>query len=456
MLVGLPRLSIIMILLRSMPSSRSAAFLLKSSHPCRLLSSASATNNDDDSLPNSNAGVVDSPSLTIYYNDVYEVDMPPGHRFPMKKYRLVREGVQAKVFAAEASLITSGSIITNEQKGRRAVHCNFHISPLATKEQLITTHDPKYVHRYLTGNMTESENRNIGFPWSIQHVNRSLSSVGGTVAAAISAWEEYIRRNEYLQCINDGNKKEKERHISTTTQPTLHFLNETTKHLCWAAHTAGGTHHAFYNRGEGFCIFSDIAVAANVLLATYPTSIHRILIIDLDVHQGNGNAALFAMNDHVQTFSMHCSGNYFSQKEMSDLDVEVPVGCDDSTYLSTLRHWLKRIELHRFDNVKSSVHDNDKEQQPPPQQRKKFDLIFFQAGVDIHENDRLGRLCITSSGITKRNAMVFDFAHRMQCPLVITMGGGYPKEDDWSSIINAHVGVYWEAYQYLSTIIVDD
>ena len=429
-----------------MPSSRSAAFrLLKTSHPRRLLSSATATNYDDSLLPrtNSNAVVLDAPSLTIYYNDVYEVDMPPGHRFPMKKYRLVREGVQAKVAAAEGSL----SGITDEQKGRRRVKCNFHVSPLATKEQLITTHDPKYVHRYLTGNMTETENRNIGFPWSIQHVNRSLSSVGGTVAAAISAWEEYTRRNEYLQCINDGNKKEKDQHISTRTQPTLHFLNEKTKHLCWALHTAGGTHHAFYNRGEGFCIFSDIAVAANVLLQTYPTSIHRILIIDLDVHQGNGNAALFATNDKVQTFSMHCSGNYFSKKETSDLDVELPVGCDDSTYLSTLRHWLKRIELHRFDNVKSSIPDNDQEQQ------RKFDLIFFQAGVDIHENDRLGRLSITSAGISKRNAMVFDFAHRMQCPLVITMGGGYPKEDDWLSIINAHVGVYWEAHQYLSTIV---
>lgn len=434
-----------MILLNYMPSSRSAAFLLKSSHPRRLLSSASATKNNDGSLPHQNSipVVVDAPSLTIYYNDVYDVDMPSGHRFPMKKYRLVREGVQAKVAAAEASL----SGITDEQKGRRRVQCDFHVSPLATKEQLITTHDPKYVHRYLTGNMTQVENRIIGFPWSTKHVNRSLSSVGGTVAAAISAWEEYTRRNEYVQIIEDG-KKDKQQQMSTTQQP-LHFLNEKTKHLCWAAHTAGGTHHAFYNRGEGFCIFSDIAVAANVLLATYPTFIHRILIIDLDVHQGNGNAALFATNDHVQTFSMHCSGNYFSKKETSDLDVELPVGCDDSTYLSTLRHWLKRIELHRFDNVKSSVHDNDLEQQ----QHRKFDLIFFQAGVDIHENDRLGRLCITSNGLTKRNAMVFDFAHQMQCPLVITMGGGYPKEDDWSSIINAHVGVYWEAHQYLSTIV---
>ena len=449
MLVGSTRLNIIMILLRYMPSSRSAAFLLKSSHPRRLLSSASATNYDDSLLPrtNSTAVVVDAPSLTIYYNDVYKVDMPPGHRFPMKKYALVREGVQAKVAAAQASL----SGITDEQKGRRRVQCNFHVSPLATKEQLITTHDPKYVHRYLTGNMTESENRNIGFPWSIQHVNRSLSSVGGTVAAAISAWEEYTRRNEYLQSIEDG-KKDKQQQMSTTQHP-IHFLNEKTKHLCWAAHTAGGTHHAFYNRGEGFCIFSDIAVAANVLLQTYPTSIHRILIIDLDVHQGNGNAALFATNDKVQTFSMHCSGNYFSKKETSDLDVELPVGCDDSTYLSTLQHWLKRIELHRFDNVKSSVHDDDQRRRQQQQQQQKFDLIFYQAGVDIHENDRLGRLSITSAGISKRNAMVFDFAHRMQCPLVITMGGGYPKEDDWSSIINAHVGVYWEAHQYLSKIV---
>lgn len=144
---------------------------------------------------------------------------------------------------------------------------------------------------------------------------------------------------------------------------------------------------------------------------------------------------------------MHCSGNYFSKKEKSDLDVELPIGCDDGTYLSTLGYWLRRIERHRFDE--SFVADNN---QTHKDNRRNFDFIFFQSGVDIHMDDRLGRLDITADGISKRNAMVYDFAHRMQCPLVICMGGGYPK-DDWTPIVVSHVGVYWEAHQYLSAIL---
>lgn len=160
-------------------------------------------------------------------------------------------------------------------------------------------------------------------------------------------------------------------------------------------------------------------------------------------HSGNGNAALFHNDDRVQTFSMHCSGNYFSKKENSDLDVELPVGCNDETYLSTLRHWLKRIEQHDFDAT-INIHN-----MPSTETRRNFDLIFFQAGVDIHKDDRLGRLCITSAGISQRNYMVLDFAHKMKCPLVITMGGGYPNGNDGASIIEAHTRVYCDAYQFL-------
>jgi acetoin utilization deacetylase AcuC-like enzyme len=143
---------------------------------------------------------------------------------------------------------------------------------------------------------------------------------------------------------------------------------------------------------------------------------------------------------------MHCSGNYFSKKETSDLDVELPVGCNDETYLSTLRYWLRRIEQHDFDTTIIPTSET---------RGKSFDLIFFQAGVDIHNDDRLGRLCITTSGISQRNSMVYEFAHRMKCPLVITMGGGYPnngngKEGSSSSIIEAHTRVYCDAYEFLS------
>jgi len=411
------------------PKGAAAAFLSTSSPsfvPRRIDARLYHSENKGDSIR------LDAPYFPIYYNDVYEVDLPPGHRFPMGKYRKVREAIQTKL----------GSL-TEEEK--RQVHCEFRVSPLATKEQLVTTHDDHYVHRYLTGDMTESENRNIGFPWSLQHVNRSLSSVGGTVAAACAAWEEYLGRHEYLQNANTQQ--------NTQTQPPL--LNEKNKHLCWGAHVAGGTHHAFKDYGEGFCIFSDIAVAANVLLQRYSPSvqnnsslaIHRILVIDLDVHQGNGNAALFASDDRVQTFSMHCSGNYFSKKEDSNLDVELPIGCGDETYLSSLNYWLKGIEQHQFEET---LDNEKKDDTQTTGKRKQFDLIFFQSGVDISKEDRLGRLSVTQAGISKRNAMVFDFANRMESPLVICMGGGYPKGDNWSPTIDAHAGVYWEAHQYLS------
>ncbi|KAL7489295.1 hypothetical protein ACHAW6_014886 [Cyclotella cf. meneghiniana] len=311
----------------------------------------------------------------------------------MEKYRKVRMALQDRIMA-----------IADENQ--------FRVSPLATTQQLETTHHPTYISRYLSGKLTERENRNIGFPWSKKHVTRSLSSVGGTVAAALSHSSE---RESNLQTQNNH-------------------------HLCWAAHVAGGTHHAFSDYGEGFCIFSDIAVAANVLLQTYgEESSRRILIIDLDVHQGNGNAVLFRENERVKTFSVHCVANYFSEKQQSDLDVEMPVGCDDETYLSTVRHWLRRIEEYNYDNDEDS-------------RKKKFDVIFYQAGVDIHHADRLGKLSITSDGITRRNSLVFDFANRMGSPLIICMGGGYPKGDDWTPILDAHTGVYWEAHQFLSAL----
>ena len=375
-------------------------------HLCSRLHASTASAFGDSALKDSPSTLSGLPYFSIYYNDVYEVDMPPGHRFPMAKYRQVREAVQSK--------------LTNNADEQKVIQCTFSVSPLATYEQLSATHCPEYIQRYLRGQMTESENRNIGFPWTLQHVNRTLSSTGGTVAASLDAYAEYLRRcNSQVE----------------------------NAHLCWSAHVAGGTHHAFEDYGEGFCIFSDIAVAANVLLQKYPyqpsgstadRGIRRILIIDLDVHQGNGNAKLFQENDRVQTFSVHCRSNYFSKKESSDLDVELPSGCTDETYLSTLSHWLRRIEQHPFD-------DGDLHQKP-------FDFIFYQAGVDIHKDDRLGRLSITQEGISRRNKMVYEFAHRMKCPFTICMGGGYPK-DDWSPIIGAHTSVYVEAHQYLSSLV---
>ena len=283
---------------------------------------------------------------------------------------------------------------------KRCTGIEFRVSPLASEEELTTTHSHGYVKKVMTGNLTDRELRNVGFPWSEENVKRSLSSVGETVAAATFVCEqaEKLKENDSL------------------IQP-------------WAAHVAGGTHHAFFDRGEGFCVFSDIAVATNVVLQRFP-SLRKVLILDLDVHQGNGNAVLFQDRPEVVTVSMHCSGNYFSEKQDSDLDVELPPDCTDQTYLMTLSHWLKRIK----------------------QESGPYDLVFFQAGVDILKDDRLGRMSVSQKGVEQRNKLVFDFVKELEVPLVITMGGGYPRTDDWTPILQAHSNVYLQARQYLADI----
>ena len=321
--------------------------------------------------------------FNVYYNDVYEVQLPPKHRFPMEKYRKVRMIAQSEIEKINDSNIT-----------------RFIKSPLATFEELATTHSEEYIRRFLTGDQTEREQRNVGFPWSKQGVDRALSSVGGTLAATIDVCDalKLMKRNQ-----NSFNEKS----------------------MFWGAHVAGGTHHAFYDYGEGFCVFSDIAVAANVALEKYPDVVKRIAIIDLDVHQGNGNARLFANNDNVFTFSLHCRENIFSRPEVSDLDIELPAECTDATYLQTLQYWLKRI-------FSSSS----------------FDLVFFQAGIDIVEDDRLGKLNISRKGIEKRNEFVYRYAFDYSVPLIITMGGGYPK-GNWEPILNAHADVYIGAHKFM-------
>mmetsp|Transcript_15341 Transcript_15341/g.30948 ORF Transcript_15341/g.30948 Transcript_15341/m.30948 type:complete len:459 (-) Transcript_15341:2002-3378(-) len=340
------------------------------------------------------------PYFPIYYNDVYEVILPPNHRFPMEMYGKVRRRVQNLVSTLPASQ-------------QSIVQCDFRVSPLATVQELTTTHSHEYVKNFLSGNQTEAEIRNVGFPWSPSGVDRALSSVGGTVAAACSVCDAIReRKSEGSTDRTDGDGS-----ISEVYAPT------------WSAHVAGGTHHAFYDYGEWFCVFSDIAVAANVVLEQYPDVVRRILIIDLDVHQGNGNAVLFQGRDDVVTFSMHCQKNYFSEVQESDLDIELPEHCTDQTYLATLSHWLRRINEEGGD----------------------YDLVFFQAGVDIIKDDRLGRLSVTSDGVARRNDLVYDFVARADLPLVITMGGGYPAKD-WEPILAAHANVYFSAHQYLSRL----
>ena len=174
-------------------------------------------------------------------------------------------------------------------------------------------------------------------------------------------------------------------------------------------------------------------MAANVVLERYPTEVKRIIIVDLDVHQGNGNAVLFHDRPEVFTFSMQCKANYFSEKQQSDLDEELPVDCDDETYLATLHYWLGQFRK---------------------EQAGEFDLIFYQAGVDVLKDDRLGRMNLTQQGVQRRNQMVYDLARDLQVPLVITMGGGYPRNQDWTPILWAHARVYFQAHQYLAKLSV--
>ena len=300
------------------------------------------------------------------------------------------------------------SIATLSPDYKSKVFVDFQISPLATYEEITTTHCPSYCSRYIRGELTESELRRIGFPWSLDGVNRTLSIVGGTVAAAVSICQAKKAYN-----------------ASSSPNVNISACNNT---LFWAGNLAGGTHHAFYDRGEGYCIFSDIAVAVNVVRSRYPDIVKRILVLDLDVHQGNGNAVLLRGRDDVFTFSMHCASNYFSKKEESSLDIELPAGCSDETYLSTLYYWLKKLNT----------------------EVGKFDMVFYQSGVDVLGRDRLGRMNLTQEGVQRRNNMVYEYVDKMNALLCITMGGGYPASDDcWEPVVNAHAGVYLDAYHFL-------
>ncbi len=327
-------------------------------------------------------------TIDFYYNDIYEVPLPPQHRFPMEKYRMVRKILQREW--------------NEEVYDEAADRVQFIPSPLATREELILTHCPNYVDRYCTGeNFTPAEIRKTGFPWSKEQVARSLSSTGGTIAAM---------RNVLSKAFS---------------QPTLQS-NTRPRFLC-SGQIAGGTHHAFYDYGEGYCIFSDIAVAANVALREYPDQVKRILIIDCDVHQGNGNAKLFHGSSNVITYSIHCKENLFSARQYSTLDVDVDRDCDDDTYLLLLQSTLEPL----FNQVSP-------------------DLVFLQMGVDISADDRLGRLKVSRFGLQRRNAYLYSLLARASIPTVVTMGGGYPKNldptsEDFQKIVQYHADVYRQA-----------
>src|SRR3954462_14789483 len=256
----------------------------------------------------------------------------------MPKYRLLRE-----------RLVSSGVLSEDELEE----------SDVVDRGLLLLAHTPDYLDAVFSGHLTEADQRRVGFPWSEALILRSRASVFGTVAAARAA-------------LRDG----------------------------MAGNLAGGTHHAYPDRGTGFCVFHDIAVAARTLQRE--GLIDRALVVDLDVHQGDGTAAIFAGDESVFTFSMHGAKNFPFRKQRSSLDVELPDGCDDAGYLAALERHL-----------------------PDALDRARADLAFFQAGGDPLRHDALGRLGLSPAGLRTRDRIVATAARERGVPLVLTLGGGY-------------------------------
>ena len=288
-------------------------------------------------------------TLPLIYHPDYVTPLPEGHRFPMPKFGKVYE-----------SLIKDG-IATVDQ---------FHVPEVAQREWLLLAHEPSYVDSYLTGTIDSKAMRRIGFPWSPALVTRTCTAIGGTVLTAQLALRHGL-----------------------------------------ACNTAGGTHHAHRSFGSGYCIFNDIAVAAQyVLAAGLPTFtrgrvVERILIIDLDVHQGDGTAAIFKDFPPIFTFSIHCEKNFPFRKQKSDLDIGLPVDTADSGYSYALHGVLPRL----LDEIRP-------------------DLVFYDAGVDPHEDDRLGKLKLTDAGLLDRDRFVLASCAQRTIPVATVVGGGYHND----------------------------
>ncbi|MES2179450.1 MAG: histone deacetylase [Gemmatimonadota bacterium] len=280
-------------------------------------------------------------AFTVWTSARYVFPLPDGHRFPVAKYAMLRERV-----------IASGIVATERVLD----------PPPATDEQLRRVHSDDYVRRFTTGTLTDAEVRRIGFPWSPELVERSRRAVGGTLAASRHALTHGIAMN-----------------------------------------LAGGTHHAFADHGEGFCVYNDVAVAIRALQGE--GLIRRAAIVDLDVHQGNGTHAIFAGDPDVYTFSMHGGKNYPFHKVAGRLDVELPDRCGDSEYLRALAESLPRVLAAASP-----------------------DLVIYIAGADPHEGDALGRLSLTFDGLAERDTMVIAQCREVGIPVAITIGGGYGRE----------------------------
>jgi acetoin utilization deacetylase AcuC-like enzyme len=302
-----------------------------------------------------------SEKLFVAYHPIYNHPLPEGHRFPMEKYELLPK-----------QLVHEGTI--NET--------HFFTPDLIEEKRVLSTHDSIYFSRLKQLELSPREQRVTGFPHSTQLIERELHIMEGT------------RKCAELSLKNKG----------------------------VALNIAGGTHHAFSNRGEGFCLLNDQAIASRYLLEE--NLVKSILIIDLDVHQGNGTAEIFQNDSRVFTFSIHGKNNYPLQKEKSDFDLELPDGTSDREYLYALEKSLDEI-LQKF--------------QP--------EYLFYQSGVDILSSDKLGKMSVSIEACKQRDEIVFKLAKELDLPITCSMGGGYSPEI--KTIIEAHANTFRAANQIL-------
>jgi acetoin utilization deacetylase AcuC-like enzyme len=294
-----------------------------------------------------------SLSLPVAFHPDYTVPLPPGHRFPIGKFGRVKDVL------IEDGVIPEANIVEPEP---------------ARREWLTLAHDDSYVTTILNLALDARAQRRLGLPLSDALVRRSRAAVGGTVLTARLALQRGL-----------------------------------------ACNTAGGSHHAFADHGAGFCIFNDVAVAIRVL--THERLIERALVVDLDVHQGDGTAAIFRDEPDIFTFSVHCEANYPQQKEVSDLDIGVPPGTGDGVYHSVIEtHLPTLLEKHRPE------------------------IVFYNAGVDPHDDDKLGRLTLSDAGLSQRDRFVIETCRTAGVPVACVVGGGYA--DDLDKLARRHSTVH--------------
>lgn len=287
--------------------------------------------------------------IRLSHSELHPIPLPRDHRFPIAKYGLVREQLEYEGAITAAQLF----------------------SPEFVDDGVIgLTHSPEWWRRARAGTLGKDEYRRIGFPNAPALVTRSISSASGTLHCAVNALQDGAGMN-----------------------------------------LAGGTHHAFFDRGGGFCLLNDVAIAANYLL--HKGLVRQVLVVDLDVHQGDGTAELFAGRPEVYTFSMHCAENFPFRKMKSDLDLSLPAGMGDARYLEGLGKHIPRL----LEEVRP-------------------DIVFYVAGVDVLATDKLGKLSLTKAGCKRRDEMVIAATHQRGIPLVVVMGGGY--SDQLSTIVHAH------------------